>query len=247
MAETIRVTQHSGVLSLCLNRPEQRNALSLALLRELSRALSAAILPETVAVIISGAGGYFSAGGDFSDLSGTLADLAIDDAIEEVTGKIRALPVPVIAAIDGPCMGGAFDLAASCDHRIASRDAFFQVPATRLGLLYNPRSVARMQRRIGRDTVFRLLVLGERFDALMALHTGVVSQVVDGPSYDAAEAVARATHGNAGGAVAATKGLLDAIEGGDFDAAAWEIRRRELLASPERRAAIENEKKRRAK
>jgi enoyl-CoA hydratase/carnithine racemase len=245
MTEAIRVSQHSGFVSLCLNRPERKNALSLGLLRELSHALSTAIPSDTSAVIISGADGCFSAGADLADLSGTLTDLAVDDAIEEVTGKIRNLPVPVIAAIDGPCMGGAFDLALSCDHRIASAGAFFQVPATRLGLLYNPRSIVRMEHRLGRDTLFRLLVLGERFDATAALHAGMVSRIVAGPSYDAAEAVALAAGENIGSAVAATKGLLDAIERSDYDAPAWEAARRLLLSSAERQAAVAGAKKRR--
>jgi len=247
MTEAIRVSQQAGFVSLYLNRPERRNALSIKLLGELSDALSNAIRSGTAAVIVSGVDGCFSAGADLSDLSGTLADLAVDDAIEEVTGKIRELTVPVIAAIDGPCMGGAVDLAMSCDERIASAGAFFQIPAARLGLLYNPRSVLRMQQRLGRDTVFRLLALGERFDATAALRAGMVSRVVEGPSYGAAETIARAAGEKVGSAVAATKGLLDAIERGDYDAAAWEALRRQMLSSPERHAAVESEKKRRGR
>ena len=154
MTELIRVTHQSGVVSLFLNRPERRNALSLALLSRLSDALSSEIHDDTSALIVSGGDGCFSAGADLADLTGTLEDLGMDDAIEEVTQKIRDLPVPVIAAIDGPCLGGAFDLALSCDLRIAAADAFFQVPATRLGLLYNPRSILRWRQLLGRDAVF---------------------------------------------------------------------------------------------
>ena len=196
MTGFIRVVREAGIVSLFLNRPERRNALSLALLAELSEALSDEIREDTTAFIISGVNGFFSAGGDLSDMTGTPADLRIDDAIEEVTRKIQELPVPVIAAIDGPCMGGAFDLALSCDHRIAATDAFFQVPAARLGLLYNPRAIVRMRQRLGRDGVFRVLVLGERLDAAEARVAGVVSHVVEGPSHDAALKIARAAGGN---------------------------------------------------
>jgi len=211
MNEPIRVVHGEGVVSFFLNRPERRNALSLTLLARLSDALSSEIRGDTSAVIVSGVGGSFSAGADLSDLIGTLQDLGMDDAIEEVTLKIRDLPVPVIAAIDGPCLGGAFDLALSCDHRIASRDAFFQVPATRLGLLYNPRSIV----------------------------------VVEGASYEAALKIAQAATGNFASAVAATKQLLNAIDGIDYDPGEWDKQRRELLSSPERRAAVASEKKRR--
>jgi len=159
MTEPIRVVREAGIVSLFLNRPERRNALSLALLAKLSEALSDEVREDTTAVIISGA-----------------EDLAMDDAIEEVTRKIQELPVPVIAAIDGPCMGGAFDLALSCDHRIASQDAFFHVPAARLGLLYNPRAIVRMRQRLGRDGVFRVLVLGERIDADEARLAGITTR-----------------------------------------------------------------------
>lgn len=221
--------------------------MSLVLLRRLSEALSSEVGEGTAAVIISGVDGSFSAGADLDDLTGTLADLAMDDAIEEVTGKILALPVPVIAAIDGPCMGGAVDLALSCDHRIASEDAIFHVPAARLGLLYNPRSVVRMQRRLGRDAVFRMLVLGERLDADAALLAGIVSSVVNGVSYEAAQAIALSTDGNFLPAVTATKRLLNAIDAPGYDPAEWEALRREMLSSPERRAAVVREKKRRGR
>ncbi len=200
---------------------------------------------DTTAVIISGVGGYFSAGGDLADLTGTPEDLAMDDAIEEVTRKIQELPVPVIAAIDGPCMGGAFDLALSCDHRIASQDAFFHVPAARLGLLYNPRAIVRMRQRLGRDGVFRVLVLGERIDADEARLAGIVSHVVEGASHDAALKIAQAARGNIRSAVGATKQLLNAIDGMDYDPGEWEERRREMMSSPERRTAVIKEKKRR--
>jgi len=245
MTELIRVTHQSGVVSLFLNRPERRNALSLALLSKLSDALSSEIRDDTLALIVSGGDGCFSAGADLADLTGTLEDLGMDDAIEEVTQKIRDLPVPVIAAIDGPCLGGAFDLALSCDLRIASEDAFFQVPATRLGLLYNPRSIVRWRQLLGRDAVFRLLVLGERFNANAALQTGIVSHVVEGASYPAALVVAQAGLENIGLAVAASKRLLNAIDGIDFDPGEWEKQRRVLLSSPERKTAVAKEKKRR--
>ena len=97
MTEVISVVQENGVVSLFFNRPERKNALSQALLGQLDDALSSRIGDETSAVIIGGIGGVFSAGADLADLTGTRSDLAIDDAIEAVTEKIRQLPFPVIA------------------------------------------------------------------------------------------------------------------------------------------------------
>lgn len=245
MAETIRVIKQAGIVSLLLNRPERKNALSLVLLGELRAALSKNIDEETTAVTISGVGAGFSSGADLADLTGTRADLAIDDAIEAVTEKIRQLAVPVIAAIDGPCMGGAFDLALSCDYRIASVDAFFQVPAARLGLLYNPRAMVRMRQRLSRDAIFRVLVLGERLDASVALRLGIISDLVQGASIDAALKLAQDISGNIKSAMAATKRLLNAIDKPDDLPSEWEELRRKLLSSPERAAAVAAEKKRR--
>jgi enoyl-CoA hydratase len=245
MTDLIRVTKEAGIVSIFLNRPQRRNALSLGLLADLSTALSTEVGEDVTAVILTGSGGVFSAGADLSDLSGTEKDLEIDDAIEKVTGIILESPVPVIAAIDGPCMGGAFYLALSCDHRIASRNAVFQVPVARLGLLYNPPSVQRMRQRIGRDAVFRLLVLGERLDAAEALQTGIVSRVFEGESYPAALELSALTTANDRSSSAATKQLLNAFDSGDYDPAYWEARRRGFLSSPERRERVEKEKKRR--
>jgi enoyl-CoA hydratase/carnithine racemase len=245
MTESIRVVREAGIVSFLLNRPKRRNALSMALLSDLSRALSNEVDEKCNAVIISGVGGCFSAGGDLEDLTGTIEDLGLDDAIEEVTEKILKLPVPVLAAIDGPCMGGAFDLALSCDYRLASQDAFFQVPAARLGLLYNPHAVNRMHQRLGRDAVFRILVLGQRLNAVEALQAGIVSHLVEGSSHEAALETARQIENNIRPAMSAAKAMLNALDGKTFKAADWEQARREMLSSPERKNAVLSEKKRR--
>jgi enoyl-CoA hydratase/carnithine racemase len=249
MAELVRAERKGGVVSVFLNRPERRNAMSMALLDRLGEILANELGEDTCAVIIGSRDDCFSAGADIAELQGTIADLDIDDAIEDVTGRILGLPVPVIAAIDGPCMGGAFDLALSCDYRIASQSAIFQVPAAHLGLLYNPRAVVRMHHRVGRDTLFRMLVLGERLDANQALAAGVVSRVVEGPSFDAAFELAQGTGDHQMPAVAATKQLLNDIDSAGFDGAydpeKWQERRRRLLSLPGRLAAVSAEKKRR--
>lgn len=244
MTEPLHVVHQAGIVSIFLDRPDRRNALSLELLGRLDDILASDSLAAADMAVISGRGGMFSAGADLSDINGTLDDLAIDDAIEAVTGRIRDLPLPVIAAIDGACMGGAVDLALSCDLRIAAENAFIQVPAARLGLLYNPRSIVKLQRRYGRDAVFRLLALGERFSARTAFNIGLVSRVVPGDSHDAALAWADESSGNVGRAAAATKQLLNSVDAGDFDPEDWEKLRRDILSSPERREAVSREKKR---
>ncbi len=245
MTKPLRVEHHDDVVTILLNRPEQKNALSLSLLQALNEALSNVQQADTAALILTGVGSCFSAGADLNELTGTIDDLDVDDAIEAVVGKIREFPVPVIAAIDGPCLGGAFDLAISCDVRIASRNAFFQLPATRLGLLYNPRAILRMHRLLGRDAVFRLLVTGERFNAETAQRIGIVSCIVEeSESHATALTYSRQAASNSRSAVTDTKNLLNALDTGTYDTAFWEQQRRLHLSSDERHAAVTKAKAR---
>ena len=233
----IQVERNRGVVCLTLNRPERRNALSLDMLDMLSGALSAMSPADVTAVVISGAGTTFSAGADISELTGTSRDIAMDDAIAAVVAAILGSKVPVVAAINGPCIGGAADIMLACDIRVASENAMIQVPATRLGLLYNPAAVARMHTLLSRDVLTRLLVQGERFDSDQALASGLVTHASS--ASDSMKAKAGCAQGdNVGTAVIATEQLLDALDSGEYDAEKWERKRREILDSPARAIAI---------
>lgn len=231
------------VRQVVIDAPQRRNALSRRVLDALLTELTA-LDADVVGVVLSGRGDVFSAGADFGELTGTSADLQYDDAVAEVTTAIRELPVVVAAALEGPCIGAAADLALSCDLRVAGEGSYLHIPAVRLGILYNPRTVNRLQRAFPRDSIRRLLLLGEEFGPDEALQAGLVSQVVP-----RGEAVRHATHMLTGttpdhlAAVAATKSLLNAQEAGEFDAALWEERRSDLLDSPERKAAIDRAKR----
>ena len=169
----------SIICEIVLDDPGRKNALSYTLLNDLSNSLTEAKQDDARAVIITGAGDVFSAGANFEDLTGTIDDIAIDDAIEQIVLQIRDMPAPVFAAIEGPCMGGAVDIALACDFVVASEDAFFEIPAARLGLLYNPEAVKRWHARVGGQTLRRILLLGERFTSAEAQQAGVVSHLVD--------------------------------------------------------------------
>ena len=169
MAQLLLAEYKDNTLCLTLNRPKQRNALSYALLEELHQALRSGIQTRCRAVIICGNNHCFSAGADLNDLTGTIRDMEMDISISRVIDDIHNLSIPVIALIEGVCVGGAVDIALACDVRIATDNAYFQVPATRLGLLYNPDSVARMSKLFSHETLTRLLVSGERFDAADAI------------------------------------------------------------------------------
>jgi len=229
----------NDVCELVLDSPGRKNALSFTMLADLDKQLTNARQKDARVVILAGAGNTFSAGADLDDLTGTIDDLALDDAIEKVVDNILALPAPVIGAIEGPCMGGAVDIALACDLLVASEDAFFQVPATRMGLLYNPRAIMRWRKRLSGLALRTMLLAGERLTAAAAFQTGVVSHVVPaGSALDKSHDLASRILQGSPEAVAATKGLLVALESGDMKLNHWEKLRRKILASSERETSV---------
>ena len=237
-------TSMNGICELVLDNRGRKNALSYALLESLSKNLAAASEDEARAVILTGAGDVFSAGADFADLTGTIDDLAIDEAIEQVVIQIREMPAPVFAAIEGPCMGGAVDIVLACDFLIASEQSFFEVPAARLSLLYSPDAVRRWCARLNGLTLRRMLLLGERFTAAEAAQAGVVSHLVaKGAALIESRKLANRAIDGSRDAVAATKSLLAALESGETDLSSWEKIRRDILDSPERRESVVRAKK----
>ena len=234
-----------GVCTIILNKPGKKNALSLELLADLEQNLEKLQNDEDLrAVILQGADGSFSVGVDLADVTGTPADQEIDDQIERVNKLMQSLPVPCLAAIEGPCVGGAVTVALACDALVASENSFFEIPATRLGLLYNPGSVARLHARLGSATLTRLLLFGERLNAQTALQSGMVNWIVpDGSAYEKAlEIISKVA--NSTKAVAATKSLIIALEHGQQNLSDWNEIRNEILGSAERKGAVEKAKKR---
>lgn len=233
-----------GVVSVVLDAPERRNALSFQLLEELQAALTENVEGAT-GIVISGTGGAFSAGADFADISGTSSDIAFDDAVERVTDAITASRIPVLAAIEGPCMGAAAHLALACDVRVAGEGSFIQIPAIRLGLLYSPRSIAGLAKTFARDAIRRLILLGERFDAGNARDAGLFSKVV--PAGCALEEAIGSlvelspVHLEA---LASTRELLNELDSGEYNDDTWQRRRTDLLDSPARSQAIREAKAR---
>ena len=245
MSGFVLIEIEDGVCTIILNKPGKKNALSLELLADLEQNLEKLQNDEDLrAVILQGADGSFSVGADLADVTGTPADQEIDDRIERVNKLMQSLPVPSLAAIEGPCVGGAVTVALACDALVASENSFFEIPATRLGLLYNPDSVARFHARLGSATLTRLLLFGERLNAQTALQSGMVNWIVpDGSAYEKAlEIISKVA--NSTKAVAATKSLIIALEHGQQNLSDWNKIRNEILGSTERKGAVEKAKKR---
>ncbi|MDR7519976.1 MAG: enoyl-CoA hydratase/isomerase family protein [Armatimonadota bacterium] len=228
-------------LVMALNRPERRNALTKEQLRHLVAELRRIGhgTHDLLGVVVTGTEGCFCAGMDVAEVTGTATDEVIDHLLHEWTMAVETLPVPVVAAVEGPCVGAGLDLALSTDMIIASESAVFNLPAVHLGLLYRPLVVAELLQGIGAQAAARILLFGDRVTAREAACIGLVSEVVEaGHAVDRAMELANGLERAVRGAVAATKALLRGLRRGELDLERWSEVARRLAASEERRSAV---------
>lgn len=236
----LTVERVDDVAVIAISRPARRNALTLSMLGDLADRAEAAVDDGVAALILTGDATSFSSGVDLGELGQGASDARADDVIRDAARRVRRLGVPTVAAIEGPCVGGAVELVLACDARIVADGGFFAVPATRLGILYRPEGIAGLVDLVGRDTVSRLFLFNERFDAPSALSAGLATHLTERGG-----ALARALELCAGvsretrEAVAATKELIGEVAEGTWELGHWSARREALLASDARRAALE--------
>lgn len=219
---TILAGQAGGVLTLTLNRPQAKNAMSLEMVAELSTALAEAERNGTVrAIVLRGAGGIFCAGGDVSDMARASAappdgpDLLVDvsRAFGKMCSAFSRTGIAVVAAVEGAALGGGFGLACVADVTIAAPDAKFGLPETSLGIV--PAQIApALVERLGYGQAKRLAVLGGFVGADEALRIGLVHEIADDIDAALARTVGRILR-CAPGALAETKALLAAARFSD--------------------------------
>jgi enoyl-CoA hydratase/carnithine racemase len=163
-----------------LNRPEQRNALSLELMQELIASLNEIENnPGVHAVILAAAGRAYCSGHDLREMVGRGVDeyRHIFDVCTELMQKIQSIPQPVIAEVQGVATAAGCQLVATCDLAIASDQASFATPGVRIGLFCSTPMVA-VSRAIGRKRALEMLLTGETIDAGKAADWGLVNSVV---------------------------------------------------------------------
>lgn len=170
-----------GVLTLTLNRPEQRNSLSAELMDGLIDALGAAGADDSVrAVILTGAGEKaFCAGGDLTAMAGdgVYGGHEARRRYLQLLEAVRDCARPVVAAVNGAALGGGLGLALACDLAVAADSATFGTPEVKVGLF--PMMVtALLVRHLGPKQAMELALTGERLSAARALDLGLVNQVV---------------------------------------------------------------------
>eukprot|EP00903_Cladosiphon_okamuranus_P001729 g1727.t1 len=178
------VSVKGHVAEILLNAPDRKNALPLAAWEAFPGKLEQVKDEVDVRVcVVRGAGGNsFCAGADISEFeairSTPEAAKRYDDINVAAFEALKALPVPVIAAIEGPCLGGGLGLALACDLRIAARSAFFAIPAARLGLAYPPAALGDLLEAVSPSAAKKLLFTAERLSADKALDIGLINEVV---------------------------------------------------------------------
>ena len=220
----IQIDIADGIATLLLASPARRNAISTAMWNKI--AAFAADVParkDVRVVIIRGEGEeMFSAGADISDFatarSGEGQARAYDDLVENTCKAIEAIPQPTIGVIYGGCMGAGASVSASCDMRVAADDAFFAVPAAKLGLGYDPRGIARFLRVFGAGATRQVLFTADRLPALRAHALGAVHFVAPKTEVAAVAAkLAKQIAGNAPLTIKAAKAAISALSTDNSD------------------------------
>jgi enoyl-CoA hydratase/carnithine racemase len=216
-------TCDGGVLRLTLNRPEARNALSVALMRQLTQALGrAAQDPQARVVVIAGAGPAFCAGHDLRELRADPRQETYERVFAQCSALMLAivrLPKPVIAEVHGVATAAGCQLVATCDLAVAAEDARFATPGINIGLFCSTPMVA-LTRAVGRKAAMEMLLTGELVDAATARSLGLVNRVVPQTELrDAVDELARQIAGKSALTVAIGKGAFYRQAELDLDAA----------------------------
>jgi enoyl-CoA hydratase/carnithine racemase len=168
-----------------LNRPDRRNAIDLATRRGLAEAFAALEADDEVGIIVlTGTGSAFCAGVDLHEASPAHGPGALDLG-SPVTAPLERCTRPVVAAVNGPAVGGGFELALAADLRLASSSAYFQLTELRIGSLPGSGGTQRLFAHLPAAVAWRLLLTGSRLPAADAQRFGLVSDVFAAESFDA--------------------------------------------------------------
>ncbi|HTE84074.1 MAG TPA: enoyl-CoA hydratase-related protein, partial [Dehalococcoidia bacterium] len=165
---------------ITLNRPQQLNPLSTALMKELTSELEAqSRRPEVRAIVLKGAGRAFSAGHDLKEMMDRSLDEERDifAVCNRLMATVQAIPVPVIAAPHGIATAAGCQLVATCDLAIASDDCRFATSGVRYGLFCSTPGVA-VARNVGRKNALEMLLTGRFVDASTAERWGLINRAV---------------------------------------------------------------------
>ncbi len=227
MPEAVLTEVSDGIAVITINRPEARNAVNGAVARGIAAAIDEFDADSSIRVLVlTGAGGTFSAG---MDLKGFLAGDAPVAADRGFGGIVQRPPVkPIIAAVEGYALAGGFELALACDLVVASEQAKFGLPEVRRGLVAGAGGLLRLPKRVPYHLAMEIALTGEHFPAARLHQAGLVSEIVAaGEALQAARDLAGRVAQGGPLALAATKRII--VESADWDSASAFGRQGEII------------------
>jgi 2-(1,2-epoxy-1,2-dihydrophenyl)acetyl-CoA isomerase len=193
--ETIKLeTSPAAVATITIARPDRLNALSGQTVDELRAAVEEAGSSGARCLLLTGEGRGFSSGADLAAGGGLPDDVgaSLEKHFNPLLEAVFALPIPVVAAVNGPCAGAGCSLALAADIVVAARSAYFLQAFVNIGLIPDAGATWLLPRLAGRARAMEMMMLGERIPAEKALEWGMISRVVEDEAL-ASEAMALAT------------------------------------------------------
>jgi enoyl-CoA hydratase/carnithine racemase len=165
-----------------INKPAKRNSLSVSTLHELDETLNTLLPREDLnGIIFTGTGNVFASGADIAELTELDRSSALQFSLlgQRVFQRIADAKQITIAAINGYCMGGALDLALSCDIRVASKNAVLSHPGAMRGIITGWGGTQRLPCIVGRSRAIEMFITGSRISSATALSIGLITEVGD--------------------------------------------------------------------
>lgn len=240
MSPVRRELPADGVVIVRIDHPERRNQLDHATMAAIAEQLDAADAdPSVRCAVITGAATVFAAGADLREMAELDGPALATHPRTAAWQRIFRVGVPLVAAVEGPALGGGCELAQACDIVIAGEEARFGQPEITLGWMPGAGATQRLPRSVGKSLAMQMVLTGEPIDATRALEAGLVSEVVPaGMALERATAIARRIAAQAPGAVRRAKAaVLAAYDGPIADGLAVERTHFQAQASSEERAA----------
>ncbi|HKA53223.1 MAG TPA: enoyl-CoA hydratase/isomerase family protein [Candidatus Binatia bacterium] len=217
--------ERGAVTLLTVNRPVQRNAIDFSTMDELEEALTVLDSDEALRVLVlTGGGDTFVSGGDLKEFQVLVTaedGKRMARRMGSILTRLSRLPVPVIAALNGPAVGGGTEVALACDLRVAAANAYFSFRQVTMGIMTAWGGAPRLLALLGFSRSLYYLLTAERITPEQALHMGLVQRVTpEGQAVAGAVELAQQIAGQPRLAVRAIKHTLQQIMGAPFDAAA---------------------------
>jgi enoyl-CoA hydratase/carnithine racemase len=235
---SLRIEERDDRVVATLDRPEKRNAIDASMVAALHDLCAALEERPRLLLITGGTDGVFAGGADI----GQLRDRGRLDALAAINigvfERLRRLPMPTLAAIDGAALGGGAELAYACDLRICTSRAFFGQPEVRLGIIAGAGATYRLPALVGEGLAKELLFTGRRVPAAEALAIRLVNRVVDEPDELLGVAHAMLDEMAAGSALAVRLTKL-AVDAPAAHPAAELLAQAVLFEDPEKRERME--------